>query len=677
MLRDLTRLKGFVVDSDGLGDFKLPAEIKSKLQDLLNAQGYEFNDYTSYAITDKASEGKPANYAVIPNQYFLFSCQMYDFAVELYKYFEIFESLRPYGKKLVGNESYIYKQINADSEMLSFFQDDNDVSLFSKFLDKDRSEYRLGSKRLINDQGSPRGSRDCFGSVVLKEVNLPDSSSSIFGRMVYDLCANKNVYDELVLVNSLTNNAIQKKASISLLIRDASIRDFAFKVFNYFYQDNWIEIVSDGHERESSIGDTTFLSKDYGPFKRLIGIFECLQDRAALTSSGALRFFDKPVFSTGKKFYYFSSQWNGAGDYSLSFENLKTFFEAKYPEYLLLLNNGEYNLSKKDTHAGFSDVHVCGASNVIFYGAPGTGKSYAIDEIVKTSKHVSTVFHPDTQYNDFVGCLKPSMNGPDVEYQFREGPFCKALKVAHENSREHCYLVIEEINRASAAAVFGEIFQLLDRVSTGESKYGVDINDPDMLSYLTINAPSVIKNGQLKLPSNLSIYATMNSSDQAVMPMDTAFKRRWRFEYKAIDFNSCANGSFEIFDSESKPFTLTWKDFAICVNECLAMQGIPEDRHLGPWFLSNEELQDEQCASNALSGKLFMYLWDDVLRHGLSDAVFDPNIKNYGQLVHKFKSGKPVFNEILLERFLNVMGANLSLVAEPKAAYTVKNNVEE
>ena len=374
---------------------------------------------------------------------------------------------------------------------------------------------------------------------------------------------------------------------------------------------------------------------------------------------------------------------------SLSDDNLQAaidFIKIQVPDDKEYLNNLNIVLGKSlstdiidPSHKSSIMGSVLFGENKIFYGAPGTGKSYAIDEIVKGYKHVSTVFHPDTQYNDFVGCLKPSMNGSDVEYKFREGPFCKALKIAHENPQEHCYLVIEEINRASAAAVFGEIFQLLDRVSSGGSKYGVDINDPDMLTYLTINASSVIQSGQLKLPSNLSIYATMNSSDQAVMPMDTAFKRRWRFEYKAIDFNYCANGSFIIFNSESKPFTLTWKNFSICMNECLAEQGIPEDRHLGPWFLSNEELQDEQCASNALTGKLFMYLWDDVLRHGLSDAVFDPNIKNYGQLVHKFKSGEPVFSERLLDRFQSAVGvgADLSLVAEPKAAYTAKNNLEE
>ena len=322
-----------------------------------------------------------------------------------------------------------------------------------------------------------------------------------------------------------------------------------------------------------------------------------------------------------------------------------------------------------------AELSTKAGENIVYYGAPGTGKSYAIDEIVKTTKHVSTVFHPDTQYSDFVGCLKPSMNGADVEYRFREGPFCKILKVAHDNPQEHCYLVIEEINRASAAAVFGEIFQLLDRKPNGGSRYGVDINDPDMLSYLDINAPSVIVGGQLKLPSNLSIYATMNSSDQAVMPMDTAFKRRWRFVYKPIDFGTCASGSFTILDSEDKPFDISWEKFATCINVCLADQGIPEDRHLGPWFLKTEELAEEGTVNSVLTGKLFMYLWDDVLRHGLQDAVFDmSSIKNYGQLVNRFNSGLSVFSKKLLDRLGLVMDVSMLLVAEPKSEYTVQND---
>ena len=296
------------------------------------------------------------------------------------------------------------------------------------------------------------------------------------------------------------------------------------------------------------------------------------------------------------------------------------------------------------------------ADNKVLYGAPGTGKSYEIDQIVQAQKHVSTVFHPDTQYSDFVGCLKPSMKGPDVEYKFREGPFCKALKLAHDNQGEHCYLVIEEINRASAAAVFGEVFQLLDRDADGSSKYQIDINDPDMLFYLLEHAPSVISNGQLRLPGNLSIYATMNSSDQAVMPMDTAFKRRWKFKYKPVDFSNCATGEFKVHHEE-EDLAISWKDFAESVNTILVEQEIPEDRLLGPWFLKTEEIANIGSATEALSGKLFMYLWDDVLRHAQRSSVFDESIKNYGQLVDKFKGGKPVFSEQLFELFKAVNSA--------------------
>lgn len=550
MLRDLTQIKGSVINTNTLNDFKLPTELKLKFKSLLNSQGYEFNDYTSYAITDKASESKPANFAVIPNQYFLFSCQVYELAIELYKYFIIFERLRFQAKKLVGEENYLIERIKSDPDLFKEFESDEDIFLFAKFLDKGNSAYRLGSKRLINDQGLPRGSRDCFGSVILKEINLPDASSSIFGRLVYDLCEHQSLYDELVMLYEV-------------------------------------------HKSENN----------------------------------------------------------------------------KFP----IFNGG----------------NVCGASNIIFYGAPGTGKSYSIDEIVRDYKHVTTVFHPDTQYNDFVGCLKPSMNGSNIEYKFRDGPFCKALKISHENENEHCYLVIEEINRASAAAVFGEIFQLLDRASTGESRYGVNISDPDMLSYLAKNAPSVIQDGKLKLPRNLSIYATMNSSDQAVMPMDTAFKRRWKFNYKSIDFSECAKGKLSLPIDDTN-IIITWKNFAENVNGVLMEQGVPEDRLLGPWFLQDGELTEES-AQDAVAGKLFMYLWDDVLRHGQKTAVFDESIKNYGQLVHKFKSGEPVFNEILSSQFEafsekriisavklddNPVSNDELLVAEPAAKYPPNNDTE-
>jgi len=304
------------------------------------------------------------------------------------------------------------------------------------------------------------------------------------------------------------------------------------------------------------------------------------------------------------------------------------------------------------------------ASNTIYYGAPGVGKSFCIDQKCNDENSIRTIFHPDTQNSDFVGCLKPKMNGTDVIYEFRAGPFTKAIVKAYNNHDKHIYLVIEEINRASSAAVFGEIFQLLDRNAAGRSVYPIDLADPDMLEYIESKAPEAITNGQLRIPSNLSLFATMNSSDQAVMPMDTAFKRRWVFEYIPIDFSSCPMGSLSIPIRDNGEIKVNWSDFAKSINNALIDNSIPEDRLLGPWFLSPAELKTSELAQQALKGKVCLYLWDDVLRHGHSTVIFDVGIKNYGQLNTSFKRNNPIFNERIEHELLNVAITQVDEVIE-------------
>lgn len=319
---------------------------------------------------------------------------------------------------------------------------------------------------------------------------------------------------------------------------------------------------------------------------------------------------------------------------SISEENISSAIE-----YL------ESQLSGDDVRNGEASQVVKSSlgENVIYYGAPGTGKSYAVDKLVVERYAVRTVFHADTQNSDFVGCLKPRMQGNDIRYEFRPGPFTSAIVNAALTPDSQHWLVIEEINRASAAAVFGEIFQLLDRnASTGSSAYSVSLADNDMLEYIQAAAPTALVNGKLKLPGNLSLLATMNSSDQAVMPLDTAFKRRWKFKYIPLNFTNCAQGQLSISDSEGVKGSISWGEFARGVNQILSNNGIPEDRHLGPFFLTQAELKD---SIEALTGKLFMYLWDDVLRHGQTGLLFLPEIKTYGQLVVLVAEGKPVFNE--------------------------------
>ena len=172
-------------------------------------------------------------------------------------------------------------------------------------------------------------------------------------------------------------------------------------------------------------------------------------------------------------------------------------------------------------------ARVRGGVNVIYYGAPGTGKSHQVDERIShvgSECRIRTVFHSDTQSGDFVGSFRPHSIAGSISYTFQPGPFTTALVRAIRNPESMHFLVIEELNRAAAAAVFGEIFQLLDRDAYGASKYSIAPSDPAHAVYLADHLPGW--NGEIRLPSNLTILATMNSSDQAVMPLDTAFKRR-------------------------------------------------------------------------------------------------------------------------------------------------------
>lgn len=291
--------------------------------------------------------------------------------------------------------------------------------------------------------------------------------------------------------------------------------------------------------------------------------------------------------------------------------------------------------------------------NIIYYGAPGTGKSHTIDLETENANKVVTVFHPDTQYNDFVGSLKPQMevdpsdaSKRQITYQFRPGPFTKALIEAYTKPTEHVYLVIEEINRAPSSAVFGELFQLLDR-KDGTSKYKIDAADPDMLDYINRELPTTHATlDSLSIPSNLSLLATMNSSDQAVMPMDTAFKRRWSFKYIKIDFtqDGVPNNSFSLAIQNGN-YDITWPDFAQIINDALITCRVAEDRLLGPFFLNKDEIATAEDSQNTLSGKLFVYLWDDVLRHLGHDKIFSPEYQTFGDLADAFQHSRPIFND--------------------------------
>jgi len=276
---------------------------------------------------------------------------------------------------------------------------------------------------------------------------------------------------------------------------------------------------------------------------------------------------------------------------------------------------------------------MTGGENVIFYGAPGTGKSYRVNQEVSKSPHqpIRTVFHPDLQNSDFFGCLKPRMNGADVRYEFAPGPFMMALVMAHNFPEDRVYLVIEELNRAASAAVFGDLFLLLDRDEDGEGEYTVDFPSPESKSWFEDETKG--DHSKLKIPPNLFIYATMNSADQGVFPIDTAFRRRWRQVYIPLNEAAGPDGEVTLFDKSKKRYLIQWRVFVDILNSFLTSSDhilISEDRLLGRWFVKQSELQTQ-----VVPEKVLLYLWDDLLRHEGRDLIFDNKIKTYGELEKK------------------------------------------
>ena len=287
---------------------------------------------------------------------------------------------------------------------------------------------------------------------------------------------------------------------------------------------------------------------------------------------------------------------------------------------------------------------VIGAENIIYYGAPGTGKTHSVNEEVGNKHCIRTVFHPDLQNGDFVGALKPVMRGDNVTYEFSPGPFAHALKEAILRPNEKVFLVIEELNRAPAAAVFGDLFLLLDRDEVGLGQYDADFPTDEFKSWLCANCEQEIE--RLRLPANLWLLATMNSADQGVFPLDTAFRRRWNQQYIHIDYTNSPSGSFNIVKGDGTAASVPWAKFSKILNNYLTEKlAIAEDRILGPWFVSDVEL----ASSDLVPGKVLIYLWDDLLRHHGREFIFNTSVvKTYGGLSRRVSNRKSVFAEEFL-----------------------------
>ncbi len=296
--------------------------------------------------------------------------------------------------------------------------------------------------------------------------------------------------------------------------------------------------------------------------------------------------------------------------------------------------------------------------NLIYFGAPGTGKSHkltgGVEKQFSANYYKRVTFYPTYSYAQFIGCYKPVMNRvkdekgietdkKEIAYEFVPGPFLRVLVEALKDSNHNHCLVIEEINRANAAAVFGDMFQLLDRKDNGESEYDIAVSK-DVKEFLKDNG---IEKDRLRIPANMYIWATMNSADQGVFPMDTAFKRRWEFEYIPIDAGEDAAP-----DGKKKPNEWTikgvkdakgteykWNEVRHFLNGLLSLHGVNEDKLMGAHFV---QAPDGVVSAKAFESKVLMYLWEDAGRMCRKELF--GNILTYSKLVEEWRgSGIGVF----------------------------------
>lgn len=322
----------------------------------------------------------------------------------------------------------------------------------------------------------------------------------------------------------------------------------------------------------------------------------------------------------------------------------------------------------------------------IFYGAPGTGKSHTIKCEVegKNLPHIRTTFHPDSDYSTFVGAYKPTtidvpmrdvsghiiVEGGNqviekkIIYTFVPQAFLKAYVAAWSNLNAPFFLIIEEINRGNCAQIFGDLFQLLDRNSEGISDYPVT-SDDDIRRHLNskfsalddtqrANIPDEILSGEkMLLPQNFHIWATMNTSDQSLFPIDSAFKRRWDWKYTPI-----ANGNKDWkITADGKEYD--WWQFLEKINAQIDDTTHSEDKKLGYYFckpINNQTIDAETFVS-----KVVFYLWNDVFKDFAEDAgsIFndeDGSVLSFNKFYTTDTDGNAVVVEQKVTQFLQNLG---------------------
>lgn len=580
-----------------------------------------------------------------PNQLWYFAAICVPLYTELKKYADLVKSNLT-KKEIIDckdNRTYAETLINSKSELI--VEKDNVINFLSDY------KWWRGGKTI--DRG------DYYYSPILSICNLVNASQGYVAEMCKYLSTNPEATQ--ILLN-VVDNLPEFIDDYEIIVESSKVVDFLCLTVKELLM----------FDENMSMIDFNINTKTIGVSGCNIGKLKDVQDK----NDDPRRANDCDTSIVweyaGKKYYFLKEQTT---------EGAKAFINAinntYLPNYKAEFDNNTFVLKKRKVqqlNIGLSNNRskpqkcFTGLSlQQIFYGAPGTGKSCGIKRTlegnnVPNENIFRTTFHPDSDYSTFVGAYKPTMEvvphyesstGAQIEekriaYNFIPQAFLNAYVRAYQTD-ENVYLVIEEINRGNCAQIFGDLFQLLDRGDDGKSDYSIKA-DTDIRTYLEEvlgDDNEGIKGGNLCLPANLYILATMNTSDQSLFPIDSAFKRRWEWEY--VPIRNEEKGWVIAADGQE----WDWWEFLESVNEKIASVTDSEDKKLGYFFVKPAD--GHTITAKTFVGKVLFYLWNDVFKdYGFSDDEFqteDGKEMKY-PMFYETEGGKDV-NERLIARFLS------------------------
>lgn len=456
------------------------------------------------------------------------------------------------------------------------------------------------------------------------------------------------------------NNPNQNIYLLCLDTNELEIRD----ILNKYY--NLLEIVNDFKSSEYGVSKNKIISEE---------MYKFIVSRSNLA---------KKNLSINE--VKFPSNLHFIGVKSMDKNKLGNISEPKIKRYILedIKKYNNKNISRvKMTKLNYKSnlkikkklIH----RNRIIFGAPGTGKSFKLnndknDLLEDGGEYERVTFHPDYSYANFVGTYKPvpvidSKGEDSISYKYVPGPFmrtyvkainnCVKANSGEEEAKPYL-LLIEEINRANTAAVFGDIFQLLDRKNK-ISEYPIQTSE-DMKKYLSqeTGLPSETFN-EIKIPDNMFIWATMNSADQGVFPMDTAFKRRWSFEYLDIDENEDEIDKYYVDINGEE---IKWNSLRKAINDYLSEKGVNEDKLLGPFFIDISSMIEDKSSLTSgrpsinkgdfnliFKNKVLMYLFEDAAKQRLTifNGVDSKTKKRFSKICQSYdEKGINIFEESII-----------------------------